>query len=124
VLPREQAHRLVPQPVPQFEPERPTTLFHAHEKKIQLAVFQATYHGLITPMMPDMVPLILDTGTSISLTPYLSDLVKHIRPVQNVTIKGIAMGLATQGIGDISYSFINDAGVTQTLLLKNCLYVP
>jgi hypothetical protein len=66
-------------------------------------------------MTPDMVPLILDTSASISLTPYSPYLITLIRPVQHITIKGIASGLATKGIGDRSYSVVIDAGIAQTL---------
>jgi len=44
--------------------------------------------------------------------------------VQHITLKGVASGLQARGIGDLSYSFVNNAGQTQILLLCNCLYVP
>jgi hypothetical protein len=91
---------------------------------VQLATFQAAFQGSVTPMTPDMVPLILDTGASISITPFKCDFITPIRPVQHVNIKGIAAGLTAAGVRDIAYSFINDAGETQQLLLRNCLYVP
>jgi hypothetical protein len=98
--------------------------FHAKEKMVQLSVFQTTYHDSTTPMTPDMVPLIFDTGASISLSPVRSDFIGPIRPVQHVHIKGIASGLQAEGVGDISYNFTNDAGQSQTITLRNCLYVP
>jgi hypothetical protein len=91
---------------------------------MQLQAFQATFEVTITPMSPDMVPLIMDTGASISITPFKSDFISPIKPVQHVNIKGIASGLTATGIGDVSYSFVNDAGETQQLLLRNCLHVP
>jgi hypothetical protein len=44
--------------------------------------------------------------------------------VQAVEIKGIASGLQVQGYGGISYTYYNDKGLCQQMVLKNCLYVP
>jgi hypothetical protein len=71
-----------------------------------------------------MVPVIIDTGASISISPYATDFVDEIRPVQNVTLKGIASGLNIAGIGTIQYRFTNDATETQTITLEHCLHVP
>jgi hypothetical protein len=71
-----------------------------------------------------MVPLILDTGASVTITPFCSDFVTPLQPVQHITIKGIASGLKAEGVGDVSYTFVNDSGNEQTLTLQNCLYVP
>jgi len=124
VLPREQAHPLPPLPVMEYEPDTITLPFHAKEKMVQLAAFQSTFHDSVTPFTPDMVPLIFDTGASISISPCHSDFVTPLREVQHITIKGVASGLQAKGIGDLSYTFVNNAGETQTLLLRNCLYVP
>jgi hypothetical protein len=91
---------------------------------VQLAAFEATYHDNITPMSPDMVPLIFDTGARISMSPNKSDFCSLIHPTQDITIKGIAAGLTVKGMGDLSYTFINDEGTEQTLTLHNCPYVP
>ena len=124
VIPRNQPHHTPPRPVREYEPTCPLTPFLAKEKLVQLAAFEATSHDSITPMTPDMVPLILDTGASVSITPFLSDFITPLQPVQHVTIKGIASGLKAEGIGDVSYTFMNDSGMEQTLVLQNCLYVP
>ena len=97
------------------------TPIQAREKIFQLATFQAAYHDSVTPMTPDMVPLILDTGASVSITPFHSNFITPLQPVQHITIKGIASGLRAEGIGDVSYTFINDSGVEQTLTLHHCL---
>jgi hypothetical protein len=62
------------------------TAILAKERMIHLAAF-ATYLESITPMTPDMVPLIIDTGASVSLSPYWSDFKSPIKPVQNVPTK-------------------------------------
>jgi hypothetical protein len=99
-------------------------VFKNTEKLVLLAAFEATFHDSKTLISPDMVPLILDTGASISLSPYKSDFISPIRPVQNVQIKGIAPVLTVQGVGDLFYSFYNDDGELLTMVLKDCLYVP
>jgi hypothetical protein len=75
-------------------------------------------------MTLDMVPLILDTGASVTITPFCSDFVTPLHSVQHITIKGIASGLKAEGVGGVSYTFVNDSGNEQTLTLQNCLYVP
>ncbi len=84
-----------------------------------LAAFEATYHDSTTPLTPDMVPLILDTGVSIFLSPYKTDFISPIHPVQNIQIKGITSGLTVEGMGDLSYTFCNDNGDLQTMVLRD-----
>jgi len=71
-----------------------------------------------------MVPVVIDTGASISISPYDTDFISRIHPVQNVTLNGIASGLPVAIIGTIQYHFINDKKETQTITLNRCLYVP
>lgn len=71
-----------------------------------------------------MAPLNIDTGASVTITPFKSDFVSTIKPVQKVKIQGIASGLDIEGIGNLSYSFYNNDGNLQTLYLKDFLYVP
>jgi hypothetical protein len=78
VLPRNQQHPTIPLPAVSFPPQSEVTPFQAREKFVQLATFQATYHDSITPMTPDIVPHILDTGASISISPYPTDFITPI----------------------------------------------
>ncbi len=75
-------------------------------------------------MSPDMVHIIIDTGASVTVTPYTTDFITPIRPVQYMEIKSIASGLQVRGYGDISNGFYNDNGELQNMILKDCLYVP
>jgi hypothetical protein len=75
-------------------------------------------------MLPDTVPLIFDTGASISITPYPTDFISPICPVQYLQIKGILSGLYVHGIGDVSYTFTNNNNVQQTMIIRNCLCIP
>jgi len=91
---------------------------------VKLAAFQATFHESVTSITPDMISLIMDTGASISISPFITDFISPIRPAQHITIKGIASGLNVAGMGNLAYTFLNDNGVEQTITLKNSLYVP
>jgi transposase InsO family protein len=91
---------------------------------LQIAAFEATYADNKTPISPDCFPLIIDTGASISVTPYRTDFISDIHPVQSLEIQGIASGLTVKGAGTVTYSYYNDAGALQTITLKHCLYVP
>jgi hypothetical protein len=113
-IPRTQPYSAPTRPMQEYTPTNQETPFLAKETLVKLA----------TPMTPDMVPLILDTGASISITPCRSDFIMPLHPVQHVTIKGITSGLKGEGIGDVSYTFMNDSGSDQTLVLHNCLYGP
>jgi hypothetical protein len=123
-LPRTCHHDTVPRLPTTYQPLAFHAAIYNKEKLLQLAAFKATYHKAKTSLSPDMVPLILDTGASIIVTPYKPDFVSIIKLVQSVELKGIASGLQVQGMGDASYSFYNDTNELQTLLLWNCLYIP
>jgi hypothetical protein len=63
---------------------------------------------------------VIDSGASITITPYKTDFISHNHPTETPKIKGIASGLEIFGMCDISYTFINDTGETQTLILPQC----
>jgi hypothetical protein len=71
-----------------------------------------------------MVPIIIDTGASIIITPYMTDFIGPLQSIQELEVKGIALGLQVCGMGTVKYSFLSDDGTEVTLQLKNCLYVP
>jgi hypothetical protein len=123
-LPCMRAFSAVPRIPSSFSPLIPTLSTNNKETLLRLAAFKAMYHDTKTPISPDMVPLIIDTGASISVSPYETDFVSKIKPVQAIDIKGIAAGLTVRGFGDVSYTFRNDEQELQTMILKDCLYVP
>ncbi len=94
------------------------------EKLLQLAAFEATCQDAQTPISPDMVPLIIDTGASITVLPYKTEFTSNIKPVQSIEIDGISEGLQAKRIGDVAYHIYNDTNELQTLTLRNGLYVP
>jgi hypothetical protein len=119
-------NHVLPRTPPYPTPPRPVSTYNESavgsvDTVLRLAMFQATYHDSPHPITPDQVPIIIDSGASVSIMPHITD---FISPVQPAEIKGIASGLQIKGIGDITYTFTNDNGDTQTLLLHNCLYIP
>lgn len=123
---QERPHPTTPNPVLQFKPLHPSDHNNTTRKAqlILLAAFQSSYPDTTTPMTPDLVPIIIDTGATVTITPFKTDFISHIQPVQTTRIQGIASGLQVEGIGTVRYNFINHAGDHQTLLLSHCLYIP
>jgi len=72
----------------------------------------------------DSIPLLLDTGASVSCTFNRHDFTSEIRPVQTMTLKGIASSLSIQGIGSVQYTLPNDDGSTTSVTMHDVLYVP
>ena len=124
-LPRAREHSQAPVlPPPTFPPSVERSSIENKAKLVLLAAFEATYHEGQTPVTPDMVPLVIDTGASNTISPYATDFVGEIRAVQDVEIKGIASGLKVAGVGTVVYSFSNDAGEQQEIRIDGCLLVP
>jgi hypothetical protein len=124
IIPRERQHSHPLQLAPNYNPMDHSVPFASKEKLVLSSAFQSTYHDQVMPLTHDMVPVVIDTGASISISPYNTDFIGKIHPVQNVTLNGIASGLPVAGIGTIQYHFINDKKETQTITLNRCLYVP
>jgi hypothetical protein len=123
-IPRHHYRTIIPRLIDTYPPLTTSPPSQNKEYLLQLAAFEATYHNNPTPISPDMVPLVIDTGASITVTPYSTDFISPIKPVQAIEIKGIASGLRVHGYGDVCYQFRNDEGELQKLTLPNCLYVP
>jgi hypothetical protein len=123
-LPRYRNPASVPILPPQVTPDSHVPPAICKEKLLLLAAFEATHHSSRTPISPDMVPLVIDSGASVTISPYLTDFIDVLRPVQNVAIQGIASGLQVQGIGTLQYKYYNDSGTLQTLTIHDALYVP
>ncbi len=88
----------------------------------QLAALQTSLdrrHGITSHL-----PLIFDTGASITVTHCLDDFLVPPRPVQNTTLQGIASGLPVHGIGTVHYTVLDDNRKPITLTIPGTLYVP
>jgi hypothetical protein len=98
-LPRYRDPSVIPRIPPIYPPPIPEIGIDHKKTLLLLAAVEATYHNNITPISPDMHPLVIDTGASITVTPYLTDFISPLKPVQSIEIKGIASGLMVKGYG-------------------------
>jgi hypothetical protein len=89
-LPRNRPSHIVPTIPARYDPSTHFCSTDNKHKLLLLLAYEATYHESITPLRPDMVPLVIDTGASVTVTPYHMDFIGPITPVQAAEIKGIA----------------------------------
>ena len=72
----------------------------------------------------ESVPLLFDTGASVSCTFNRHDFISPIRPVQPMTIQGIASSLTVKGIGTVQYTLPTTTGTTTSIIIHDVLFVP
>jgi hypothetical protein len=99
---------------PQIEQERLLHLFQNY-------AFTAEHPNM--PITSDDMLLILDSGSSIAITFDKSDFISKIHPFQHSKIKGIAEGLAIQGIDTVQWTVLDTNNKLCHLELE-ALYVP
>jgi hypothetical protein len=68
-LARSRHLNVIPRIIPTYTPQETTIPIKNKEKLLLLAAFEAAYHHSPTPITPDMVPIIIDTGASVTVTP-------------------------------------------------------
>jgi hypothetical protein len=71
----------------------------------------------------DDLLVILDSGCTCAITFDKSDFIGTICPVQNVELQGISSGLQVKGVGQVTWTFLDQFGERTTVQLT-CLYVP
>lgn len=76
------------------------------------------------PFMRPGIPLIFDTGASITISNCKHDFVGPISPVQNATIQGIASGVEIKGIGTVQYTVLNANHNPQVLTIPGTPFAP
>ncbi len=74
-LPRTRSPAVIPRIVNTYPPLRDDVPQDNKHRLLLLSAFEASYHGNIMPISRDMVPLVIDTGASISVTPYKTDFI-------------------------------------------------
>ncbi|MGH7954553.1 MAG: hypothetical protein ACREOZ_01180, partial [Gloeomargaritales cyanobacterium] len=68
--------------------------------------------------------VIVDSGASIPVTPCRKDFKGELKaPPKDLTLKGISSGLPVQGIGILTWYFVDDMGIIQKIETEG-LYVP
>ena len=73
---------------------------------------------------PEQINLIIDSGASVTITPFKEDFVSKIRPAQAVTLKGIAGGCDVEGIGTVEYLLPRQHQPPFKLRIEDVIYVP
>jgi hypothetical protein len=82
VLPREKPHPLLTSLAVTYPPSATFTHVQNQECFILAAAFQATFQDAPHPITPDQVPIIIDSGASITISPCHLDFMNGIKPVQ------------------------------------------
>jgi hypothetical protein len=70
---------ILPHIVDTYQPLQENIPAENKHKLLLLLAFKATYHVNITPLTPDMVFLVIDTGASISITLFKKDFISPIK---------------------------------------------
>jgi hypothetical protein len=100
-LPIDRSLASVPRLIQTYQSHTITNTTENKQLLLQLAALEATYHNHPTPISPDMFPLVINTGASVTVTPCATNFITPIKPVQAVEIKGIAAGLQVHGYGNV-----------------------
>ena len=117
--------RDIPVLATQYEP-----LLPEQESNADFTAYRATlteisnYSDNVHPYHYESVPLLFDTGASVSCSFNRHDFISLVRPTQPTNIKGIASSLTVQGIGTVVYHITADDGTLIPLRIPNVLYVP
>jgi len=80
--PREKPHPLLTSLAVTYPPSATFTHVQNQECFILAAAFQATFQDAPHPITPDQVPIIIDSGASITISPCHLDFMNGIKPVQ------------------------------------------
>ena len=72
---------------------------------------------------PSDVPVVIDTGASISLTPHLTDFTRTLRSANVMELKGLSHTTKVMGCGPISSEVVNYFGTIQSIWTQ-AYYIP
>ena len=73
-------------------------------------------------VMRDEVPVVIDSGASYSLTPFIEDFVDPLQPA-NIDLQGLSSKANVKGEGTVEWSIRDVFGVTRTVRTK-AYFVP
>ena len=70
-----------------------------------------------------VIPVVFDTGVSVSISPVKEDFIGEIHPVENETIKGLAHEIKVAGYGRVRW-VIRDMFGNDMTIETNAIYIP
>eukprot|EP00978_Attheya_sp_CCMP212_P024165 scaffold75537_cov39-Attheya_sp.AAC.1 len=73
--------------------------------------------------MSDYLPIIIDSGASVSITPVKSDFVGPITPLPKQTVKGLNHMLKIEGIGRVRWRIVDSNG-RKAVIETTAYYIP
>ena len=111
-----------PRYAPSFQPTDASSTGTPSQPLTTLHLLQAILRQ--EPFSSTSIPLILDTGASVSVSNDRADFVGPIHQVQNTTLQGIASGLPIHGVGTVTYTISTSAGTPLEVTIPNVLFVP
>ena len=82
--------------------------------------FQSVYH---TKPSGEKLPIIFDSGASISITPKKDDFVHLNKNTTGTTLSGITSTATCQGRGTVKFTVLDDNGIEKEIITQ-ALYVP
>jgi hypothetical protein len=68
--------------------------------------------------------VIIDSGASCCVTPYIEDFIHQPTPIQNTTLKGITGGLTALGRGTVQLKIHQENKYNIILVIENVIYAP
>jgi len=80
--------------------------------------------ALLATFDSDSVPIIVDTGATVTLTNNKTDFLSYTPYAIPRMVQGISEGLTLEGHGTASWPVVNDQGSVVSLIVHNVQYVP
>jgi hypothetical protein len=105
------------------------------KEKIDAAIKSAAkalpkhHRGMKSALLPDdddlsdYLPIIIDSGASISITPVLSDFIGPITPLPRQTVKGLNHVIKIEGIGRVRWRIVDSNG-RKAVIETTAYYIP
>ena len=78
---------------------------------------------IVQEVQPGTVPIVIDTGCSISVTPFLEDFASELQPAQEDSMQGLKDSVHVKGVGWVDWT-IRDVFNRVALVRTQAYYVP
>jgi hypothetical protein len=100
----------------------PDTLGHVETSCLDLANFTRK-RSVYFSNRPDDLPIVIDSGATLSLTPNRSDFIGELRPAPMAELNGLSSTTAVEGFGTVEWT-IRDLFGTMRTICTQAYYVP